>query len=117
MALTVADRTSRSTTVTASYSLGPISPDWRPLTFQFEGGRREVLVGSNGKTSAYFSGGDNYDPGDAFTITPDDLQGAWIGELRMLAGGYDFTWQIATWMEQTSDTTDLSARASLSVAF
>ncbi|SLK10680.1 autotransporter outer membrane beta-barrel domain-containing protein [Novosphingobium mathurense] len=121
MALTVADRTSRSTTVTptvtASYSLGPISPDWRPLTFQFEGGRREVLAGSYGKTTAYFSGGDSYDLGDAFTITPDDLQGAWIGELRMLAGGYDFTWQIATRMEQTSDTTDLSARASLSVAF
>ncbi|CDO37810.1 hypothetical protein [Novosphingobium sp. KN65.2] len=117
MALTVADRTSRSTTVTASYSLGPISPDCRPLTFQFEGGRREVLAGSYGKTTAYFRGGDSYDSGDAFTITPNYLQGAWIGELRMLAGGYNFTWQIATRMEQTSDTTDLTACASLSVAF
>lgn len=121
MALTVADRTSKAMTatptLTASYSLGTISPDWRPLTFQFEGGRREVLSGALGKTTAYFNGGDSYDAGNAFTITPDSLKGAWIGEARMLAGGYDFTWQLTTRVEKTSDATDLSARASLSVAF
>lgn len=121
LALTVASRTSKSTTVTptmtAAFSLGEISPDWRPLTFQLEGGRREVIAGGLGDTTAYFSGGDTYDAGSAFTISPDDIQGAWIGEFSILAGGYDFTWKLTGRVEQTSDSTDVSARAGLSVAF
>ena len=121
IALTVASRTSKSTTLTptltAAYSLGRITPDYRPLTFQFEGGRREVLAGGLGDTTAYFGGGDSYDAGDAFTLTGDDIQGTWIGELSVLAGGYDFTWKISGRMEKTSDSTDFSARAGLSVAF
>ncbi len=121
IALTVADRTSKETTVTptltAAYSLGPISPDWRPLTFQLEAGRREVISGQLGSTTAYFNGGDTYDAGSSFTITPESLKGAWIGEVSMLAGGYDFTWKISARAEQTTWSTDLSARASLSVAF
>lgn len=121
MALTVAGRTSRMLTatpsVTASYSLGTISPDWRPLTFQLEAGRREVLSGKLGSTTAYFNGGDSYDAGEAFTIAGDSLRGAWIGEASVLAGGYDFTWKITARAEQASTGTDLSARASLSVAF
>lgn len=121
VALTVANRTSKALTatpsLTASYSLGTISPDWRPLTFQIEAGRREVLSGSLGSTTAYFNGGESYDAGNAFTITPDSLKGAWVSEVSMLAGGYDFTWKLATRMERTAASTDLSARASLSVAF
>lgn len=121
IALTVADRTSKSTTVTpmlaAAYSLGEVSPDWRPLTFQLEAGRREVVAGTLGKTTAYFSGGDTYDAGDQFTITPDDIQSAWIGELSLFAGGYDFTWKLTGRVEHDNDSTDISARASLSVAF
>ncbi|TCM17825.1 autotransporter-like protein [Novosphingobium sp. PhB165] len=121
MALTVDSRTSKETTVTptvtAAYSLGKISPDWRPLTFQLEAGRREVISGQLGSTTAYFNGGDTYDAGSSFTITPESLKGAWIGEVSMLAGGYDFTWKISARAEQTTWSTDLSARASLSVAF
>ncbi|WP_404479999.1 autotransporter domain-containing protein [Novosphingobium sp. BL-52-GroH] len=121
IALSVASRTSKALTatptVTASYSLGAISPDWRPLTFSFEGGRREVLTGKLGNTTAYFNGGDSYDAGEAFTIVGDSLKGAWVGEASVLAGGYDFTWKIATRMEKTSTSSDKSIRASLSVAF
>ena len=121
MALTVASRTSKETTVTptltASYSLGSISPDWHPLTFQFEAGRREILAGNLGSTTAYFNGGDSYDAGESFTITPESLKGAWIGEAAVLAGGYDFTWKIAARTEQSSTNTSYSLRASLSVAF
>lgn len=121
VALSVASRTSKSLTatpsLTASYSLGEISRDWRALTFQIEAGRREVLSGSLGNTTAYFNGGDSYDAGENFTITGDDLKGAWIGEASMLAGGYDFTWKLATRMERATTGTDFSARASFSVAF
>ncbi|MGF7153801.1 hypothetical protein GGR40_001571 [Novosphingobium gossypii] len=121
IALTVASRTSRmltaTPTVTAAYSLGTISPDWRPLTFQLEAGRREVLAGRLGSTTAYFNGGDDYAAGSAFTIAGDGLKGAWIGEASVLAGGYDFTWKLSARTERSSTGTDLSARASLSVAF
>lgn len=121
IALTVAGRTSKALTatptITAGYSLGKISPDWHPLTFQIEAGRREVLSGSLGSTTAYFNGGDSYDAGDSFTITPDSLKGAWIGEASILAGGYDFTWKLAARTERTADSTNISVRASLSVAF
>lgn len=121
IALSVAGRTSKALTatptVTASYSLGPISPDWRPLTFSVEGGRREVLTGKLGSTTAWFNGGDSYDAGNAFTIAGDSLKGAWVGEASVLAGGYDFTWKIAARTERTSTGSDESVRASLSVAF
>ncbi|MEE4452991.1 autotransporter outer membrane beta-barrel domain-containing protein [Novosphingobium resinovorum] len=121
MALTVASRTSKqlsaTPTVTAAYSLGTPSVDWKPLTFTLEAGRRQTLSGSLGSTTAYFNGGDSYDAGDAFTIAGESVKSAWIGEVGMLAGGYDFTWKISTRMERTADSTDLSARASLSVAF
>jgi len=121
IALSVASRTSKALTatptITASYSVGKISNDWHPLTFQVEAGRREVLTGKLGTTTAYFNGGDSYDAGSAFSIAGDGLKGAWVGEVGMLAGGYDFTWKISTRMERTSTSTDLSARASLSVAF
>jgi hypothetical protein len=33
---------------------------------------------------------------------------AWVGEASVLAGGFDFTWKLATRVEQTSTSTDLS---------
>lgn len=121
VALSIAGRTSKALTATptvsASYSLGTISPDWRPLTFSVEGGRREVLTGKLGSTTAWFNGGDSYDAGSAFTIAGDSLKGAWVGEASVLAGGYDFTWKIAARTERSSTATDSSLRASLSVAF
>ena len=103
--------TTATTTVTASYSLGRLSSDSRPLTFELEAGRRSALAGSLGSTTASFS------DGDPFTIAADNLKGAWIGELRLLAGGYDFTWQLGLRSEQASDYSNYSIRAGLSVAF
>lgn len=121
IALTVADRTSKATTLTPTlsiaYSMGQITREWHPLTFQLEAGRRERVAGNLGNTTAYFNGGDSYDAGSSFTIRPDSLKGAWIGEASMLAGGYDFTWKVSTRVEKTTYATDFSARASLSVAF
>ncbi|RVT39125.1 autotransporter outer membrane beta-barrel domain-containing protein [Sphingobium algorifonticola] len=121
IALSVASRTSKSLTatpsVTASYSLGEISRDWRALTFQVEAGRRQVLNGNQGDTTAYFNGDDEFDAGANFTIAGDDLKGAWIGEASVLGGGYDFTWKLTTRAEKANSVTDLSARVSLSVAF
>jgi hypothetical protein len=112
--LNVDGRTSDSfaatTTVTAGWSMGEVTRDERPLTLEFEGGRRNQISGNVGSTTASFSGG------DPFTITPDSLSGGWLGEARMLFGGMDYTWQFSTRAEQLAGKADVSARVSLSLA-
>ncbi len=104
------DSLAATTTVTAGWSMGEVTRDERPLTLQFEGGRRNQITGNVGSTTASFSGG------DPFTITPDSLQGGWLGEARMLFGGMDYTWQFSTRAEQLAGKADVSARVSLSLA-
>jgi hypothetical protein len=115
MDLTVLSRNSTAvtatTTLTASYSFGRKTKDFRPLTLELEGGRRNFLSGSLGTTQASFTGG------DVFAITPDVQNSSWIGEARLLSGGMDFTWKLAARAERTDGNMDYSARASLSVAF
>jgi hypothetical protein len=116
MDLTVAARNSTAlsatTTLTGSYSFGRATRDWRPLTLEIEGGRRNFLSGALGTTQANFEGG------DVFSITPDKQKSAWVGEARILAGGYDFTWKLAARGEKTANGgIDYSGRASLSVGF
>jgi hypothetical protein len=113
--LTVDSRTSQSftatTTLTAGWSAGPSSRDERPLTIELEGGRRNQLSGQFGNTTARFNGG------SPFTLTPDDLKGGWMGEARVLTGGFDYTILFAANAQQTLGKTDLGFRASLSMAF
>lgn len=114
--LTVARRNSSSlsgvTTLAVSYSLGAPRKDYQPLTLEIEGGRRSVISGKLGVTTAEFA------DGDPFSIAPDALDEAWLGELRLLAGGWDYSWKIAGGVEKRANS-DLgySARVSLSVAF
>lgn len=115
MDLTVEDRKSTAltatTSITASYRFGRRAKDERPLTLEFEGGRRNALSGSLGTTRASF------EDGDVFAITPDGRKSSWLGEARLLAGGWDFTWKIAARAERTEGNMSYGGRASLSVAF
>jgi len=118
--LTVADRTSDSLsaigTVTFSYGFGRPRKDFIPLTLEFEGGRRQSIGGQLGATTANFS--NDGVAGTPFTINPGELPDAWTSELRLLAGGWDYTWKIAAGAEKGPDSDpNFSARASLSVAF
>ncbi|MBC2667827.1 autotransporter domain-containing protein [Novosphingobium piscinae] len=99
------------TTLTAGWSFGASSHDGRPFTIELEGGRRNQLAGRMGVTTA------NYTDGASFAITPDALKSGWLGEARILQGGFDYTWQLAAAAEKTLGGTDLSLRAGLSVAF
>ncbi|WEK46546.1 MAG: autotransporter outer membrane beta-barrel domain-containing protein [Candidatus Andeanibacterium colombiense] len=118
--LSVADRTSSSvaatTTMTLAYRLGSAERDETPFTLEMEGGYRSVLQSRLGATTAYFLEGDDED-GTAFTLTPDALKGGWTSQVRLLAGGYDFTWQLAAGVEQTQGGLDKSVRAGMSIAF
>lgn len=121
--LTVSDRTSSAaaatTSMTFSYKMGHADRDETPFTIEVEGGYRSVLNSSLGATTAYFNMGseDESDYGNPFTLTSGTLKGGWTTEARILAGGYDFTWQLSAGAEQTQGDIDLSARAGLSLAF
>lgn len=118
--LTVAKRTSSSlnavTTAALSYAFDTPRSDYRPLTVELEGGRRTNLSGRLGTTTAWFTDDDT--AGTPFSIAADRPDSAWLGELRLLAGGWDYTWKVAAGAEKTANS-DLqyTARVSLSVAF
>jgi hypothetical protein len=113
--LTVAPRTSTSysakTTLTGIYRFGPRTKEGIPLTIEWEGGRRNVIGGALGNTTAHFANGAD------FTITPDKLDSAWISEVRLLSGGLDYTWTLAGGLEQSHGKPNYNVSFSLAVAF
>ncbi|MDX2208871.1 MAG: autotransporter domain-containing protein [Sphingopyxis sp.] len=114
--LIVDSRTSSSLAVHNSlnitWSISPRERDYRPITFEFGAGRRTILSGDTGRTTA------NYEDGERFTIDPAKLQSAWTGEAAVFAGGWDFTWKLGVSAEKPKQgDINYSARASLSVAF
>lgn len=114
IALTVDPRDSTeasvATTLTASWKLGDSDADTRPLTLELEAGRRNHLSGDLGTTTASFT------DGTPFSIIPDAMKGSWLGEARVLGGGFDYTWQLTAGAEQVAGKTDYSARATWSFA-
>jgi len=64
------------------YELGSLDPEASWLRLELEGGRREVVGGEIGDTTAYF--GD----GDRFTLAADPRNSGWLGRIR-LSGGVD----------------------------
>lgn len=113
--LTVASRTSNllsgTGSMTASWSAGEQTRDNRPFTVEVEGGYRARMAGSLGTTLASF------EDGTQFRLTPDAMKSGWTSELRVLAGGLDYTWQLAGGAEQVQGSVDYSVRGSLSIAF
>ncbi len=52
--------------------------------FEIEGGRRQIVGGSLGTTTASFK------DGTPFTLTPDDRTSGWVGRIRGIAGNSAF---------------------------
>ncbi|MFY7837505.1 MAG: autotransporter domain-containing protein [Novosphingobium sp.] len=113
--LDVAKRTSSVLTgtgsMTASWSAGEATRDFRPFTVEVEGGYRSRLAGKLGDTVA------NFEDGDQFRLVADKMKSGWTAEARVLAGGMDYTWQLAGGAEQVQGSVDYSLRGSLSIAF
>ena len=83
--LTVGKRSSDETAVngllTIGYDLLSVDPESAWLRVELEGGRRQIISGSLGKTSAAFAGG------NPFTLTPEDRTSGFRGALRLIGGG------------------------------
>ncbi|MBW4330547.1 autotransporter outer membrane beta-barrel domain-containing protein [Stakelama sp. CBK3Z-3] len=107
------DSLSAETTLTLAWSTGYVTHDYRPLTFELEGGRRNQISGDLGSTTAYFDDSD----GDAFTIDPTSLKSGWLAKARIVQGGLDYMWQINGGWEQTQSGTGFSFGGALTVAF
>ena len=113
--LTVASRDSdalsATTTATVAYALGRSAYGDLPLTFELEAGRRNVLDSSLGATTAHFVDGED------FTLAGGAYSSGWLGEARLRAGGYGYSWLLAAGAEEGDGKMDVTVRASLAVGF
>ena len=82
--LTVLGRTSdeltANGTVTAGYDFGNLNKEDGWVRVELEGGRRQIMGGSLGDTTAYFKGGDR------FTLVSEDRTNGWTGRARLYGG-------------------------------
>jgi len=113
--LTVAGRDSNAltatTTATLAYALGSSDYGDLPLTFELEAGRRNVLDSTLGATTAHFVDGED------FTLAGGAYSSGWLGEARLRAGGYGYSWLLAAGAEEGDGKVDVTVRASLAIGF
>ena len=69
-----------NTGLALAYDLGSVEDGMGQPRFELEGGRRQILSGDLGVTSARFKGGDK------FTLTPEDRTSGWTGAARLVGG-------------------------------
>jgi len=91
----------------AGFEWGAYRPDEGYFRVELEGGRRQIVGGSLGKTTARFGDGDD------FTLTPEDRQSGWVGRLRGIGGNSTFRIAGEVGAEERENKFGLSARASL----
>lgn len=109
--LVVAGRTSDELAVNGSVAAGLDFGGWDQdsgwLRFEIEGGRRQLVGGGLGATTAQFAGG------QSFRLTPDDRTSGWIGKVRVTGGNSMFRVGSELNAEQQQGRAALSLRANL----
>ena len=93
--------------VAAGFEWGAMRPDEGFFRIEAEGGRRQIVGGSLGKTSARF------EDGETFTLTPEDRDSGWVGRLRGIGGNASFRVAGEVGAEERNEKFGVSARASL----
>jgi hypothetical protein len=113
--LTVGGRDSDETAANAMLALGydfmRQDPESGWLRLELEGGRRQILSGSVGKTTAAF------EDGTPFTLSPEDRTSGWRGGLRLLGGGASMSFVAEVNAEQQQSDVSLGGRLGLTLAF
>jgi len=110
--LKVSGRTSDELAGNATLNLGvgSVSPTSTWFTAELEGGRREILSGKLGSTTAQFAGG------SSFTLTPEGRDSGWIGRARASIGHGAGRISGEVSAEQQNGKTNVATRVSLQVA-
>jgi hypothetical protein len=113
--LTVAARTSDELALNGLLTLGAEfgarRADEDYLALEVEGGRRQILSGSLGKTVASF--GD----GTPVTLEPEERQNGWLGRLRALYGSPSFRLSGEVGAEEREERVGISGRLGLNFGF
>jgi hypothetical protein len=82
-------------------------PDEGYFRFELEAGRRQIVGGDLGNTSAHF------EDGETFVLEPEQRQSGWVGRLRGIGGNAGFRLAGEIGAEEREDKVGISARASL----
>ncbi|WP_380873142.1 autotransporter [Sphingomonas sp. DBB INV C78] len=113
--LIVSSRTSDelavNATVAAGINFGGKDPEAGWFRTEIEGGRRQIVGGDLGTTTAKFAGGQE------FTLQPEDRTNGWVGRLRLLGGNAGFTAGGEFSAEEQQDHVAVAFRASLNIGF
>lgn len=96
-------------TVAAGFDFGGYNEDSGWFRVELEGGRRQLVGGSLGSTTAHFAGGAD------FTLDPEQRTSGWVGKLRATGGGNGFRIGGEAGAEEQQGRAALSLRASLVV--
>jgi hypothetical protein len=112
--LHVEKRSSDETAVQAAVALGydlfgqKVDQSW--MRVELEGGRRQILSGSLGKTRA------NFADGETFTLTPEDRTSGWLGGVRVLGGDNGLVLAGEVNAEEREDKVSIGGRFSVRLA-
>jgi uncharacterized protein with beta-barrel porin domain len=114
--LTVDKRTSDELAAEASLTLGydidaRTSDGGGWLRAEIEGGRRQIIGGDIGTTTARFG------TGTAFTLLPKDRGDGWTGKLRVIGGSSDFSLGGEIGAEEQQGRAAVAGRISLQFGF
>ncbi|RIX32024.1 autotransporter outer membrane beta-barrel domain-containing protein [Sphingomonas edaphi] len=109
--LTVAKRKSdefaANALIAAGFEFGGERAGDSYFRLEAEAGRRQILGGSLGNTTAHFANG------DPFVLEPEDRESGWVGRLRGIGGSPGFRLSGEVGAEEREDRVGISARASL----
>ena len=97
--------------VEAGLQFGGGPRDDGSFTLAFEGGRRQLVGGSLGDTTARF------EDGEEFTLVPDERRSGWVGRLRGIGGGAGWNVSGELGAEQREERVALAARAGVTFGF
>jgi hypothetical protein len=105
------DELAVSGTLVAGYDLGSLMAGDVWLRAELEGGRRQIVGGSLGATTARFKGG------EAFTLFADARSDGWTGAVRLVGGQDGFRMAGEIGAEEQYERVSLAARVSLRLGF
>ena len=104
------DETAASGTVALGYDFIDPKPNQSWFRLEIEGGRRQIISGSLGSTTARFENG------QPFTLTPEERTSGWLGGVRLSGGGSAMALSGEVNAEEQQGHASLGGRVSLQFA-
>lgn len=101
------DELTASGNVTVGYDFGSLNREDGWMRVELEGGRRQILSGSLGDTTAHFTGGED------FTLVSDKRTSGWTGRARIIGGTESFRVGGEFGAEQQQNHVAISLRATV----